>query len=376
VRFAFSEDQQELRRATRRFLTTFSSSERVRRAMASELGYERDVWQRLGAELGHTALIVPDAYGGAGFGAVELVAVMEEMGRALLCAPFFSTVCLAEQALLVGGTEAQRQALLPRLAAGELCATLAWLEGSGVHGPDGIFATLQARGDEFLLQGQKSHVVDGHTADLVIVAVRDAGSSGSQGVRLVLVDPQAPGVTRRLLPTLDATRKLAEIALDGVRVSQAALLAGNYGALERTLDLASVALAAEQVGGAERCLEMSIEYAKTRVQFGRPIGSFQAIKHKLADMFLLVESTRSACYFGAWTAATGAADMRAAAAQARTYCSEAYFSIASECIQIHGGIGFTWEHDAHLYFKRAKASEHLLGDPSWQRERYLQALGM
>ena len=377
--FAFTEEQQALRRTVRHFLASASSSKAVRAAMATEEGWDRETWQRLGAELGLTSLIIPEAYGGAGLGHVELVAVMEEMGRALVCAPFLSTVCLATSAILLAGSEAQKRELLPGIAAGETTATLAYTEANGRWDAGAIEAVVRCDHGDYLLTGVKTFVLDGHTADLLLVAARAPETAGEEGVSLFAVPAGAAGLTRRALPTMDLTRKQAELRLDGVRVPASARL-GEEGhasrALARTLDLAAIALSAEQVGGAERCLEMAVEYAKTRVQFGRPIGSFQAIKHKCADMLVRTESARSASYYAGWAAATDAPDLAAAAALAKVYCSEAYFHCASENIQIHGGIGFTWEHDAHLYFKRARASEQLFGDPAYHRERVAREMGL
>jgi alkylation response protein AidB-like acyl-CoA dehydrogenase len=379
MRFAFDGEQEALRATARSFLEVHSSSGRVREAMRTERGYDLETWRRMTRELGWTSVIVPEKYGGAGLTYVELVGLLEEMGRALLCAPFFSTVCLAANALLLGGDEVQKRAELPRIAAGEITATLAYMEANGRWDASGIAARAARDGSDFVLTGTKSFVLDGHTADLLVVAARRDGSRGPDGVSLFLVPGDAPGLERRRRPTMDQTRTQAELTLRQVRVPRAGLL-GDEGAgwnvLERVLDLAAVALAAEQVGGAQRCLDMSIAYAKERVQFGRPIGSFQAIKHKCADMLLRVESARSASYFAGWTAATGGEELPVLASLAKAYCSEAYFHCAAEALQIHGGIGFTWEHDVHLYFKRAKSSEALLGDVAYHRERVAQGIGL
>jgi alkylation response protein AidB-like acyl-CoA dehydrogenase len=291
----------------------------------------------------------------------------------------FSSVGLFQNALLVLGSEQQRAELLPALIAGAATGAAAHVEPSGDADPGTIAALAGPSGGDFVLSGTKSYVIDGGSADHLIVAARAESSRGDHGISLFLLPGDAPGVTRRFLPTLDQTRKLAEISLSDVRVPASALLgAEGEGAplLERVLDLGRIALAAEQVGAAERCLEMAIEYAKVRVQFGRPIGSFQAIKHQLAEIFVEVESARSACYYAASVAASGGAELSRAASLAKAYCSEAFFHAAAENIQIHGGVGFTWEHDAHLYFKRAKASELLLGDPAYHRERYARLIGI
>jgi alkylation response protein AidB-like acyl-CoA dehydrogenase len=229
------------------------------------------------------------------------------------------------------------------------------------------------------LEGTKTFVPDGHTADILVVAARHEGSQGEQGISLFVVRGDTPGVERRALATMDQTRKQAEIRLDGVRVPRKGLV-GEEGtawpALSQTLDLAAIALSAEQVGGAERCLDMSVEYAKSRVQFGRPIGSFQAIKHKCADMLLLVESARSASYYAGWAASVGDREVPALASLAKVYCSDAYFRCAAEAVQIHGGVGFTWEYDVHLHFKRAKSTETFLGDAAYHRELVARRMGL
>lgn len=379
MNFAFTEEQEELKKGARQFLENYSASEAVRTLMETDTGYDPQVWSRIGTELGWPSLHIPEEYGGSGFSYVELIAVMEEMGRALLCAPFFSTVCLAANALLVGATEEQKLEHLPGIAAGETIATVAYTEPSGKWDASGIAATATADGDEVVIDGTKSFVIDGATASLLIVAAREPGSEGDAGVDLFVVPADTAGVERRALNTMDMTRKQAEIKLDGVRVPAANRLgaAGSgWETLSKTLDLACVALAAEQVGGAQMCLDMSVDYAKVRVQFGRPIGSFQAIKHKCADMLLEVESAKSAAYYAGWCASELNDELPSVASLAKAYCSEAYFHAAAENIQIHGGIGFTWEHPAHLYFKRAKSSELLFGDPTYHRELLAQRIGI
>ena len=379
MHFAFTDEQEALRAAARGFLADHSSSEQVRRAMASELGYDPEVWKRIASELGWTAVAIPEAYGGLGLGAVEVAALMEEMGRVLLCAPFFSSVCLAGNALLAGGSEEQRREHLPAIAEGHTLATVAWTEPGGDWGASGIAATARRQGGEFVIDASKRFVLDGLAADLLIVAVRREGSVGEEGVSLFAVPSGTAGVERRALPTMDPTRRLAEVRLRDLRVPASALMGEEgegWGALRKTLDLAAVALSAEQVGGAQTCLDHSVAYAKERVQFGRPIGSFQAIKHKCADMMVAVESARSASYYAACVAAEDGAELPVAASLAKAFCSDAYFRCAAESIQIHGGVGFTWEYDVHLYFKRARATEVFLGDPAYHRERVARNLGL
>ena len=371
MNFAFSEEQEELRRAVRRFLEDKSPMTEVRRLMETTEGFDTAVWEQMGNQLGLQALTIPEEYGGAGFGYVELIVVLEEMGAALLCAPYLSTVALAANALLSCGDESAKKDLLPGIAAGETIATLALTEDSGRWDLDGVTMSATGSGDGWQLQGTKMFVLDGHTANLVLVAARTG-----KGVSLFAVEGDASGLTRTPLATMDQTRKQARLEFAGTP----ARLVGEEGAagpvLTKTLDLAAVALAAEQVGGAQRCLDMSVEYAKSRIQFGRPIGSFQAIKHKCADMLLEVESAKSAAYYAGWAAAEDSDELPVVASLAKSYCSEAYFHAAAENIQIHGGIGFTWEHDAHLYFKRAKSSELLLGDPTYHRELLAQRIGI
>jgi alkylation response protein AidB-like acyl-CoA dehydrogenase len=377
VNFAFSEEQEELRRSVRRFLDDKSPVTEVRRLMDTTEGYDPKVWAQMGNELGLQSLHIPEAYGGQGYSFVELVVVLEEMGRSLLCAPFFSTVCLAANAILNAGTEEQKSGLLPGIASGETIATLAFTEPSGKWDAAGI--TMEAVPDGsggYTLDGTKMFVLDGHTAGLIVVAARSAGSGGTEGISFFTVSGDAAGLTRTALPTMDQTRKQAKLEFSGVKASLLGEEGAAWAALSKTLDQVAVCLAAEQVGGAQRCLDMSVEYAKVRIQFGRPIGSFQAIKHKCADMLLEVESSKSAAYYAGWAAAEDNDELPVVASLAKSYCSEAYFHAAAENIQIHGGIGFTWEHDAHLYFKRAKSSEILFGDPTYHRELLAQRIGI
>jgi len=371
MNFAFSEEQEELRRITRQFLESKSPESEVRRLMDTEEGYDEKVWSQMANELGLQSLIIPEEFGGQGFTFVELTVVLEEMGRALLCAPYFSSCVLAANALIHSGDDAAKQAHLPGIASGETIATLAFTEPNGKWDESGIEATATKDGDAYKLSGTKMFVLDGAQANLLIVAAKtDAGTS------LFAVDPAGSGVTRTNLATMDQTRKQAKIELDGAAGTLIGTDGGGWATLERVLDLAAVALAAEQVGGAQKVLEEAVQYAKDRVQFGRPIGSFQAIKHKCADMLLEVESAKSAAYYAAWCASELNDELPSVASLAKAYCSEAYFHAAAENIQIHGGIGFTWEHPAHLYFKRAKSSELLFGDPTYHRELLAQRIGI
>ena len=371
MNFAFSEEQEELRKIVKQFLDTKSPEAEVRRLMETEEGYDDAVWEQMACQMGLQGLIVPEEYGGSGYSYVELIVVLEEMGRRLLCAPYFSTVVLAANTLLHSGDDAAKTELLPGIASGETKATLAFTEENGRWDEEGITLAATAAGDGWTLSGTKMFVLDGHTADLVLVAARTAA-----GVSLFHVAGDADGLTRTPLATMDQTRKQAKLEFAGTPARLIGAEGGGWAVLERVLDLAAVALAAEQVGGAQMCLDMSVEYAKVRVQFGRPIGSFQAIKHKCADMLLEVESAKSAAYYAGWCASELNDELPSVASLAKAYCSDAYFHAAAENIQIHGGIGFTWEHPAHLYFKRAKSSELLFGDPTYHRELLAQRIGL
>ena len=371
MNFAFSDEQEELRKVVRQFLENKSPETAVREQMDTEQGYDAAVWSQMAEQLGLQGLAIPEEYGGSGYGFIELVVIFEEMGRSLLCAPYFATVALAATTLLQSGDDAAKKAHLPGIASGETIATLAFTEANGKWDESGITATAAKDGDAWTITGEKMFVLDGHVANLILVAAKtDAGTS------LFAVEGDASGVTREALPTMDQTRKQAKVTFDGTPATLIGTDGEGWATLEKTLDLAVVALAAEQVGGAQLCLEMAVQYAKDRVQFGRPIGSFQAIKHKCADMLLEVESAKSAAYYAGWCASELNDELPSVASLAKAYCSEAYFHAAAENIQIHGGIGFTWEHPAHLYFKRAKSSELLFGDPTYHRELLAQRIGL
>ena len=376
MQFAFTPEQDEFRSVLRRFLQEKSPPTAVRRHMETEAGWDRKGWREFNDQLGLTGVHIPEAYGGQGFGLVELGIVLEEMGRALLCAPFFSSTVLAATAIMNAATEAQKEALLPPIALGETIATLAFTEPNGRWDTAGIEATATPVGGGFRLDGVKSFVLDGHTADLIVVAARRPGSAGDEGLSLFTVAGGAPGLSRRALKVLDPTRKQARLEFQSVEAKLLGEEGGGAGPLARTLAQAAACLANEMVGGAEKLRESALDYANLRVQFGRPIASFQSMKHKQADMLLDVQLARSAAYAAASAAAEEDADWPALASLAKAGASEAYVRAAKDTIQIHGGIGFTWDNDTHLWFKRAKSSEVFLGDPAWHRERMLQALGV
>ena len=371
MNFAFTEEQDELRKTVRQFLDAKSPEAAVREQMETDTGFDPAVWAQMGEQMGLQGLIVPEEFGGSGYGYVELGIVLEEMGRSLLCAPFVSTVVLAANTLIHSGDDAAKKTHLPGIASGETIAALAFTEPSGKWDESGITMEATVAGDDYTLTGTKMFVLDGHTANLIIVAAKTG-----KGVSLFTVDGDASGLTRTALSTMDQTRKQAKLEFADTPATLLGTEGEGWSVLSTVLDLAAVGLAAEQVGGAQKVLDMAVEYAKVRVQFGRPIGSFQAIKHKCADMLLEVESAKSAAYYGMWCASEMNDELPSVASLAKAYCSEAYFHATAENIQIHGGIGFTWEHPAHLYFKRAKSSELLFGDPTYHRELLAQRIGI
>jgi alkylation response protein AidB-like acyl-CoA dehydrogenase len=376
--FGFSEEQEMLRSSARDFLAKEAPMTYVRRMMEDESGHTPELWRKM-ADLGWMGLILPEAFGGSGLDFVDMVVVLEEMGRVVLPGPFFSTVILAGVAIAEGGSQKQKETHLPKIADGSLKATLANLEPSGRWDADGIQLQAKPAGGGFTLDGTKLFVPDANVADLFVVAGRAPGTKGADGVSLFLVDAKAAGVTVTMLKTMDQTRKLGEVVFKGVQVGADAVLgtAGQgWKLVERVADRAKVGLAAEMCGGAQKVLEMSVEYAKVREQFGKPIGSFQAIQHKCANMLVEVESSKSITYYAAWAVANDVAEAPLAAAMAKAYTSDAYRHTAGEGIQIHGGIGFTWEHDMHIYFKRAKSSEVTFGDATWNREIVAQLIGL
>ncbi len=373
MQFSFTNEQEEFRSILRRFFEDKSPTTAVRRLMETETGWDRAAWLDLNQQLGLTAIHIPEAYGGQGFSFVELGIVLEEMGRALLCAPYFASTVLAATAILNAGTEAQKRELLPSIADGGCIATLAFTEPNGRWDASGVEMTATPSGGRFRLDGVKSFVLDGHTCDLIVVLARRPGSTGNDGLSFFTVPGNASGLTRRPLQVLDPTRKQARLEFRSVEAD----LLGEEGAaalpFAKTLAQAAACLANEMVGGAERLRQSALDYATLRVQFGRAIASFQSMKHKQADMLVDVELAKSAAYAAASAAAEDDPDLPAIASLAKAAASEAYVQTAISTIQIHGGIGFTWDNDTHLWFKRAKSSEVFLGDPAWHRELMMQA---
>lgn len=372
--FSFTAEQAQFRAALQRFLADKSGPMAVRAAMASQTGIDRDAWSQACAELGLAGIRIPEQYGGAAFGYVELGIAIEETGRHLFCAPFFTSVVFAAEAILAAATEPFRELLLPSIASGSATATLALAEARGVWDPAAVAMTAVRSGDGTRISGAKHFVLDGASADIVLVVAREAGSAGRDGLSLYLVDATGDGVRRRALEVLDPTRRLALLEFNDARAECISAPGEAGAALACAVDRATIMLANEIVGGCQVMLDSAVEYAKLRMQFGRPIGSFQAVKHKLADMLLDVEHAKSAAYYAAAAIDADAGDIPALAALAKATAADAYVRVAADCIQLHGGIGFTWDHDTHLWFKRAKSSEMLLGSPACHRERYLNAI--
>ncbi|MQT42923.1 MULTISPECIES: acyl-CoA dehydrogenase family protein [Pseudomonas] len=380
MEFAFTEEHLMIRDSAGRFLAQASDSHAVRAAMMRPDGHDPDVWQRIGQELFWPALMVPERFGGMGLGFVELAILMEQSGRFLLGSPLFATACMATPALLMGNNEALQAQWLEAIASGNTRATLAFASVAGLEA-DSVQAVAEPQGDGWTVSGHYAQVIDGACADVLIIAARAPGSHGAQGIRLFALPGTAPGVIATPLPTMDQTRRLARIDLHQVQVNTAQQLCGpdqGWTVLRDTLLIAAIGLAAEQTGGAQQALDLTLAYIAERRQFKRTIASFQAIKHRCADMMLHVECARSAAYYAACVAqerlaadgdANVAKELELAAATAKIHASEVFFLCAAESIQLHGGVGFTWEYDPHLYFKRARASEQLLGNPALHRER-------
>ncbi|MFE3851707.1 acyl-CoA dehydrogenase family protein [Streptomyces griseorubiginosus] len=367
----FTEEQNALRSAVRKFTGDRFSSERVRALMETPDGHDPDTWELMARQLGLQGLLVPEELGGSGASLVELAIVCEELGYGLVCSPFLGTAGLATTVLLACGDQAARRDLLPGIADGTTIATVALTEEPSAATPRGTGLTATRTAEGHVLDGVCSFVPDGHIADLVLVV---AGTASGAGV--FAVDRNATGLVRDRLTTLDLTRKQARLGFTATPARLVGTPESAGAALEDALDTIRVLIAAEQVGGAQRCLDMSVEYARTRCQFGRTIGSFQAVKHRCADMLVAVESARSAVHHAMETAADRSDALRLAAPMAVTLASEAYQYCARQNIQLHGGIGCTWEHDAHLHYRRAHTGAVLIGDGRHHRTLLATRLGM
>jgi alkylation response protein AidB-like acyl-CoA dehydrogenase len=376
--FGFNQEQELLRNTARKFLENECTSEFVRARMAEPAGVTDAFWAKL-AEQGWTGLVYPEEFGGTGLGFVDLTVLMEEMGRAVMPGPFFSTL-LGGLTILEVGSAAQKKEWLTKIAGGEAKAALAFTEPNARWDAVAVAVTAREAGGTYTLSGTKLFVLDAHVADVIVVVARTRESKRpEEGLSLFLVPKGARGLSVKLLPTMDQTRKLCEVKFDDVVVGADAVLGPRDGAwvpLARVLDRATVALCAEMCGGAQRVLDMTTEYAKIRVAFGKPIGSYQGVKHRAADMLVESENAKSLTYYAAWAVDENVPEAPLAASMAKAYASDAFRRIAGAGIQLHGGIGFTWEHDLHLYFKRAKSSEFTFGDATYHRERVAQLINL
>jgi alkylation response protein AidB-like acyl-CoA dehydrogenase len=371
VDFALDDDQVALQGVLREFLDDRSPEEAVRAQLDDPAGYDRELWDAMAAELGMCGVAIPEQYGGGGFSFLELGLVLEELGRSLTVSPFLASCVLSAQLLLALDDQSARKDYLPGIAAGTTIASVALAEDAGSWRPGDVTAQAVSRDGTWRLSGHKSFVLDGAAATLLLVIARVGG-----GIAVFAVDDGAAGLTREPLPTMDQTRKLARITFDATPARLLGTDAGAPAAIAAMLDRSAIALAADALGGTGKVLEMAVGYAKVREQFGRPVGSFQAIKHKCASMLVDLESSRSAVYYALWAASAGHPDERLVASLVKAHCVDAYLRAAGENIQVHGGIGFTWEHPAHLYLKRAKSSQVLLGDSDFHRQQLADRIGI
>jgi alkylation response protein AidB-like acyl-CoA dehydrogenase len=369
MNFDFSDDQKMLKDQARKFLTDKCTTKTVRAVFEGGEHYDPRLWKEV-AEMGWTGTAIPENYGGLGLGYLELCVIAEEMGRALAPVPFSSTVYLFAEAILQAGSEEQKKRLLPKVAAGEIIGTLARSEGPGAVLPKNIRTTFKGG----KLNGKKIAVVDGPIADHAVVLARVSDESGERGLQLVLVDLKGAGVKRHTLDTLDASRGHADITFDNAAGEALGKPGEGWSDMSRVLDRAAILTAFEQVGGADVCLALAKDYALNRYAFGRPIASFQAIKHKLADMYVNNELARSNAYYGAWALSTGARELPLAAASARVSATQAFDYASKENIQTHGGIGFTWQMDCHFYYKRSKELGLVLGPQRMWKDKLVNEL--
>ncbi|MGX9389971.1 acyl-CoA dehydrogenase family protein [Nitrobacteraceae bacterium UC4446_H13] len=369
MNFEFSDDQKQLRDQARRFLAEKCPPKAVRAVLEGSSGYDKALWKGL-AEMGFLGVAIPEEFGGTGAGHLELCVIAEEMGRALAPVPFSSTVYLAAEALMLAGSDAQKQKWLPKIASGEAIGALALFEGPGNPSPQAIKVSA-ANG---VLNGVKKPVADGAIADFAIVAARNGSSGRETDIALYLVDLKAGGVEAKTLTNLDPSRNQAELTLTDCKAEPLGAANEGWSILTRVLDRAAVLMAFEQVGGADRALEMGRDYALDRIAFGRQIGSFQAIKHILADMYVAATLARSNCYYGAWALSTNAGELPEAAATARISATQAFQHCSKQNIQVHGGMGFTWEFDCHLYYRRSNALALSLGSLSYWEDQLIERM--
>jgi acyl-CoA dehydrogenase len=369
MNFEFSDEQKQLKTEARRFLEAKCPPSAVRAVLEGPQPFDRELWKGL-AEMGFLGVAVPEAYGGLGAGYLEACVVAEEMGRVIAPVPFSSSVFLATEFLLVAGSEAQKSAWLPKLVAGEAIGTFAVAEGNGPALPRNIKAQVAGGA----LTGTKQPVADGDIADLVIVAARSGPGADERGISLYLVDLSGAGVTREAVETIDPTRSHARLTFNGAPAELLGAAGEGWAILTQVYDRAAILTAFEQVGGSDRALEMARDYALERMAFGRPIGSFQAIKHMLADMYVAATLARSNAYYGAWALSTDAAELPEAAATARVSATQAFQHCSKNNIQVHGGMGFTWAFDCHLYYRRSNLLALNLGPQSQWEDKLIQRL--
>ncbi|AUC93431.1 MULTISPECIES: acyl-CoA dehydrogenase family protein [Bradyrhizobium] len=369
MNFDFSDEQKQMRDEARKFLSEQCPPKAVREVLDGKAPYDKALWKGL-AEMGFLGVAIPEQFGGAGAGHLELCVIAEEMGRALAPVPFSSTVYLAAEALLIAGSDAQKQKWLPKIASGDAIGTLALFEGKGNPSPKAV--KLTANGG--VLNGVKKPVADGAIADFAVVAARTGSSGRESDISLFIVDLKAGGVEIKSLTNIDLTRGQAEITFKDAKAEPLGAAGEGWGVIAQVLDRAAVLMAFEQVGGADRALEMGRDYALDRIAFGRPIGSFQAVKHMLADMYVSATLARSNCYYGAWALSTNAGELPEAAAAARISATQAFQHCAKNNIQVHGGMGFTWEFDCHMYYRRANAVALGLGSLSYWEDALIDRM--
>ena len=369
MNFDFSDDQKQMRDAARKFLAEKCPAKAVRAVLDGKAPYDKELWKGL-AEMGFLGVAIPEEFGGAGAGHLELCVIAEEMGRALAPVPFSSTVYLAAEALMIAGSQAQKQKWLPKIASGEAIGTLALFEGKGNPSPK----TIKCAASGGAINGVKKPVADGAIADFAVVAARTGSTGRDSDISLFIVDLKAGGVEVKELTNVDPTRGQAELSFENAKVEPLGATGDGWSILTQVLDRAAVLVAFEQVGGADRALEMGRDYALDRIAFGRPIGSFQAVKHMLADMYVSATLARSNSYYGAWALSTNASELPEAAAAARISATQAFQHCAKNNIQVHGGMGFTWEFDCHMYYRRANAVALGLGSLSYWEDQLIDRM--
>ncbi|MGY4475805.1 acyl-CoA dehydrogenase family protein [Bradyrhizobium sp. USDA 3364] len=369
MNFDFSDEQKQMRDEARKFLSEQCPPKAVREVLDGKAPYDKSLWKGL-AEMGFLGVAIPEQFGGAGAGHLELCVIAEEMGRALAPVPFSSTVYLAAEAILIAGTDAQKQKWLPKIASGDVIGTLALFEGKGNPSPKAVQVTANGG----VLNGVKKPVADGAIADFAVVAARTGSSGRESDISLFIVDLKAGGVDVKSLTNIDLTRGQAEITFKDAKAEPLGAAGEGWSVITQVLDRAAVLMAFEQVGGADRALEMGRDYALDRIAFGRPIGSFQAVKHMLADMYVSATLARSNCYYGAWALSTNAGELPEAAAAARISATQAFQHCAKNNIQVHGGMGFTWEFDCHMYYRRANAVALGLGSLSYWEDALIDRM--